>query len=468
MSDKKLESRSIFIFRRDFRLYDNVSFIECYKNSDIVIPIFIFTPEQIDKKLNPYFSNNGFQFMIESLEELNQELKDKYNSKIHYFNGDNVDILKKIYKEFQYTNIYFNKDYTLYAQERDNKIKDYCEKKNILLNVYEDYLLNPIGTYLKEDGTPYEVYGPFKKNARKIKVPKPSNFQFDPKQNKFGKIKSTLNPESSLLKEINPNLLVYGGRENALKILKNMRKFSFYANERNNLIQPTTLLSAYIKFGCVSIREVYQTVVQLFGIEHGIIDQLYWREFYFYLAFYIPRVLQGKSLKEKYDGIQWENNPKNIEAWMKGETGFPAVDAGMRQLNSTGYMHNRARLITSGILIKILNVDWRIGEKYFATQLIDYDPCVNNGNWQWSSGSGADSQPYFRILSPWKQAKDNDPDCEYIKKWIPELRDIPVKDILNWDKTSSKYKSIKYPSPIVDYEKMRKDIMDVYKTGFGY
>jgi deoxyribodipyrimidine photo-lyase len=196
-----------------------------------------------------------------------------------------------------------------------------------------------------------------------------------------------------------------------------------------------------------------------------LIDQLLWREFYYYLAYYFPRVLQGKSLKEQYDGIKWNNDPKIFEAWTNGNTGFPGVDAGMREMNSTGYMHNRARLITSGILIKILNIDWRLGEKYFARTLIDYDPSVNNGNWQWSSGSGADSQPYFRIMSPWKQVIDNDPDCEYIKKWIPELADVPVKDILNWGKSYTKYKNIKYPKPIVDYEVMRKEIVDVYKKG---
>jgi deoxyribodipyrimidine photo-lyase len=180
----------------------------------------------------------------------------------------------------------------------------------------------------------------------------------------------------------------------------------------------------------------------------------------------MPKVLEQKSLKEQYDKIKWENNPKIFEAWKNGNTGFPGVDAGMREMNETGFMHNRARLITSGILIKILNCDWRLGEKYFATQLVDYDPSVNNGNWQWSSGSGADSQPYFRILSPWKQVQDNDPNCEYIKKWIPELNDVPNKDIINWGKYYEKYKNkVKYPKPIVDYDIMRKEIVEVYKKG---
>ena len=464
--------KSIFIFRRDFRLVDNLGLIECAKKSSSILPIFIFTPEQIEN--NEYFSSNSFQFMLNALENLNQELVEKYNSKIHYFYGDNISVLKKIRKEYEYDAIYFNMDYTLYAKKRDLEIKKFSEDNNIQCTLIEDYLLMPISTYLKSDGTPFLVYGPFKKNAKN----KSSTKQYAiPRPNKI-KIDKFISFEFSFLYNLkklekyytkNPNLLISfenTNRESVLKILKNIDKFINYAEERNTLIQPTTMLSAYIKYGIISIREVYHYLVEEFGIEHGLIDQLYWREFYFYIAYYIPRVLEGKSLKEKYDGIKWENNKKNIEAWKNGLTGFPAVDAGMREMNTTGYMHNRARLITSGILIKILNCDWRIGEKYFAQMLLDYDPIVNNGNWQWSSSSGADSQPYFRIMSPWKQAIDHDQDCEYIKKWIPELKDVPAKDILKWNITCKKYKNkVSYPEPIVNYEEMRKSIMDVYKKG---
>jgi deoxyribodipyrimidine photo-lyase len=452
--------KSIFIFRRDIRLTDNTALVECYQNSDKVLPIFIFTPEQT--KNNEYFSSNSFQFLLESLDSLDNLLKTKYKSQLHYYYGNNVTVLEKLLKEYSYDSIYFNIDYTPYAIERDNSIKEFCESNNITYNVYEDYLLFPVGTLLKADGKAYEKYTPFKNNAKTKKFPNVNNYDF--KINKFEKIKYDYKL-SSLKYVFNENLLVHGGRINALEILKNIQTFINYGSERNDLMTSTTHLSAYIKYGSVSIREVFNTVSNAFGINHVLIDQLLWREFYYYLAYYFPRVLQGKSLKEQYDGIKWNNDPKIFEAWTNGNTGFPGVDAGMREMNSTGYMHNRARLITSGILIKILNIDWRLGEKYFARTLIDYDPSVNNGNWQWSSGSGADSQPYFRIMSPWKQVIDNDPDCEYIKKWIPELADVPVKDILNWGKSYTKYKNIKYPKPIVDYEVMRKEIVDVYKKG---
>ena len=452
--------KSIFIFRRDYRLFDNSAFIECYKNSDSILPIFIFTPEQT--KNNEYFSSNSFQFLLESLDSLDNELKDKYKSQLHYYYGTNIDVLEKLLKEYKYNSIYFNIDYTPYAVKRDDIIKDFCEKNGIEYNVYEDYLLFHIGTLLKSDGKAYEKYTPFKNNAKTKTFPLINNFQY--KGTKLDKIKYDFKL-SSLKYLFNENLFVHGGRDNALEILKNIQNFVNYGSTRNDLIINTTHLSAYIKYGCVSIREVFNTVVNAFSINHVLIDQLLWREFYFYLVYYFPRVLEGKSLKEQYDGIKWGNDPKIFEAWTNGMTGFPGVDAGIREMNSTGYMHNRARLITSGILIKILNIDWRLGEKYFAKMLIDYDPAVNNGNWQWSSGSGADSQPYFRIMSPWKQVIDNDPDCEYIKKWIPELKDVPIKDIQNWGKTYNKYKNIKYPKPIVDYDIMRKDIVEVYKKG---
>ena len=456
--------KSIFIFRRDFRIVDNTGLIECCRRSSKIYPIFIFTPTQIEK--NEYFSSNSFQFLLESLHELDQEIGLRFKSNIQYFYGDNVEVLEKLLTKIKFDAIFFNKDYTKYAVHRDKEIIDFCNKNSKKCILVEDYLLSPLGTYLKQDGTPYEVYGPFKKHAKTIKVSKPDNYKFNDVEISFPIVKSEMSLADLDDKYVyNSDNLVRGGRANALKILKTMKKFVNYAEERNNLMTPTTHLSAYIKYGCVSIREVYEKTFDLYGINHVLIDQLLWREFYYYLGYYIPRVLEGKSLKEKYDKIVWKNDPKIIEAWKSGVTGFPAVDAGMREMNKTGFMHNRGRLITSGILIKILNVDWRIGEKYFAQTLIDYDPIVNNGNWQWSSGSGADSQPYFRIMSPWKQAIDNDPNCDYIKKWIPELADVPNKDIFKWSETYSKYKSTGYPKPIVDYSIMRKEIVEIYKKG---
>lgn len=461
--------KSIFIFRRDFRINDNIGLIECCKKSDSILPIFIFTPEQINKNKNKFFSSNSFQFMIQSLNDLNNTLITQFNSKLHIFFGDNTEVLKEIYDKYKYDAIFFNKDYTPYACNRDGKIIDLCNELKINCEIFEDYLLMPVGTFLKKDGEVYQKYTPFKNNAKTFTINRPNTYKIKNFNGKF-----ILNNHLTKYKlddfdeyyVNNPDLLIEGSRENALNILKNIDSFVNYGNERNDLSTNTTHLSAYIKFGLVSIREVFDKIEKTLGINHVLIDQLIWREFYYYLIYYIPRILEnGESLKTQYDNIEWENDKNIFEAWKNGTTGFPGVDAGMREMNKTGFMHNRARLITSGILIKILNCDWRLGEKYFAQMLLDYDPSVNNGNWQWSSGSGADSQPYFRIMSPWKQTLDNDPDCKYIKKWIPELKDVPNKDIHNWNKACEKYKHIKYPKPIVNYENMRKEIVKIYKKG---
>jgi len=336
--------KSVFIFRRDYRLTDNSAFIECWKNSDNILPVFIFTPEQT--KDNEYFSSNSFQFLLESLHSLDDELKDKFKSQLHYYYGTNIAILEKLLKEYKYNSIYFNIDYTPYAIKRDELIKDFCKKNSIECNTYEDYLLFPIGTLLKADGKAYEKYTPFKNNAKTKTFPYVNNFQY--KGTKLDKIKYDFKI-SSLKYTFNENLLLHGGRDYSLEILKNIQTFVNYGSERNDLNTSTTHLSAYIKYGCISIREVFNTVFNSFGINHVLIDQLLWREFYYYLVYYFPRVLQGKSLKEQYDGIKWDNDPKIFEAWTKGMTGFPGVDAGIREMNSTGYMHNRARLISSGI-----------------------------------------------------------------------------------------------------------------------
>ena len=456
--------KSLFIFRRDFRLVDNTGLIQCINESTEVLLIFIFTPEQIEK--NEYFSSNSFQFLIESLDCLNGEVK-KYKGYIHYYFGENISILEKIKEIYEYDKVYTNKDYTPYAIKRDEEINIYLKKEKKELILVEDYLLSPMGTFLKKDGTPYQKYTPFWKNSWEFTIRKVNLESPWEKKNIFITKKDNTISLNDLQKyyKINNEIMVHGGRKNALIILDNINKFNKYEDFRNDLTYETTHLSSYIKYGNISIREVYHLFNKKFGQKCTLNSQLVWREFYFYIGYYFPRVLQGKSLKEKYDQISWKNNKTFIKSWKNGITGYPVVDAAMRQMNTIGFMHNRGRLITSAILIKILNCDWRIGEKYFAEQLIDYDPLVNNGNWQWSSGSGADSQPYFRIFNPWTQSKKFDPDCIYIKKWVPELKDVPSKEIHEWYKYYNKYKNISYPHPINNYEDAREEIKETYKIG---
>ena len=262
----------------------------------------------------------------------------------------------------------------------------------------------------------------------------------------------------------NNDIHVNGGRKNAKLILKKLKEMKDYDKFRNELNIETTHMSAYIKFGCISIREVYHKLAKLYNKKHPLIRQLIWREFYYHLNVgFIDRF--GKSLKPKYDKIKWSKNETLFEKWTKGQTGFPIVDACMQQINNTGFMHNRGRLIVASFLIKNLHHDWRKGEKYFAQQLVDYDPFVNNGNWQWVSGSGADSQPYFRIFNPMSQSKNYDKEAKYIKKWLPNLESVPAKDLHDWPSNYKKYdlKDLKYYEPIIDYKKSRQVIIDKYK-----
>ena len=242
------------------------------------------------------------------------------------------------------------------------------------------------------------------------------------------------------------------GRKECLDILSNLTRFNNYEVERDYPSKErTTHLSPYLKFGTCSIREAYHRIKTVLGNEHPLIRQLYWRDFFVQIGYYFPRVFNS-AFREKFNEIKWQNNMNIFELWCNGKTGFPIVDAGMRELNSTGYMHNRVRMIVSSFLVKDLHLDWRKGEEYFANKLIDLDIAVNNGNWQWTASTGCDAQPYFRIFNPWIQQRKYDPDCKYIKKWVPELKEVKREIIHNWFK-QKETKSINYPKPIVDHNK---------------
>ena len=449
---------SLYIFRRDFRIIDNIGFTECMKNNKYIIPIFIFTPEQI--KTNSYKSSNAVQFMIQSLENLNNVLDNKLN----LLYGNQESIILQLIKKYKINSIYTNTDYTPYSIKRDYQLSKLCNKLQINFKLFHDICLLKPGTVLNKTKQYYQKFTPFYNEHLKHSINKPTKNNNKVNFKKIDiKYSISFNKTKSFYK-YNKYISVLGGRNIGLLILKNIIDFKNYKKERNILALNTTRLSAYLKFGCLSIREVYYSFLKNFGKKCDLIKQLIWRDFYYNLGFgYKDRF--GKSLKEKYDNIKWINNKTFIDKWKNCKTGYPVVDACMKELNTTGYMHNRGRLIVSGFLIKNLQTNWRIGEKYFATQLVDYDVLVNQGNWQWASGSGADSQPYFRIFNPWLQSKNFDPDCIYIKKWLPELKDIPNKEIHEWDKFYSKYKL--YYKPIIDYKLSKEITLNIYKKGIN-
>ena len=258
--------------------------------------------------------------------------------------------------------------------------------------------------------------------------------------------------------QLNSNLLYIGGRENAKQVLSQIP--NNYGKTHDTLSMPTTQLSSFIKFGCISVREVYSAFNQK---SPQLVRQLFWREFYAHILYAFPQL--NRSLNSKYDNIKWDNNRTWFNAWTNGMTGFPVVDACMRQLNTTGYMHNRGRLIVASFLVKTLLIDWRWGEKYFAQNLVDYDVASNSQNWLWIAGGGADSQEYFRIFNPWEQSKKHDHDCVYIKQWVPELQMVDNRHIHNWYRDDFRTSSV-YPKPIVDYVEQKKKVLDAYKKIF--
>ena len=452
----------LFIFRRDFRIIDNNGLNLLNDRCKNIYTIFIFTPEQVGSG-NKYKSDNSVQFMIESLQDLASQIS-KAGGHLYTFFGHNDKVVEDCIKAWDINIVCFNLDITPYAKERDAKIIKLCEHLKTYVMYDYDYYLHQPGTILNGSGEPYQKFTPYYESCLKKKVEAPAKMRKLHLKKSDAHIPNKITLEQALTRftKVNPDILVHGGRPDAIKTLKTaLRTQTHYVKNHNDLDKQTTQLSAYIKFGCLSVREIYKALRS----KTAIIRQIIWRDFYANILYSFPHVL-GHALKTKYNKIHWHHNETWFKKWCQGDTGFPVVDAGMRQLNASGYMHNRARLIVASFLVKTLLIDWRKGEEYFATKLTDYDVASNNGNWQWVASTGADSQPYFRIFNPWEQAKNCDPDCEYIKQWVPELKDVPVKDILNWETTYTEYKDTKYPKPIVDYKKQKELALKMLGAAF--
>lgn len=466
---------SIFIFRRDLRLNDNTALIDALKNSNYVIPIFIFTPEQLTN--NPYKSDNCVQFMIESLEDLDKDLH-KHDSKLFFFYGKPNKIIAKLLKDKEIEAVFVNQDYSPYSKERDEKIKKVCDDNDVDFIMLEDQLLNPVGSIRTTSGTIYEKFTPYYNKAKKVKVDSVKSNNYKNFISSRKRISGQFKGNKKKFYKQNNNLAFRGGRKLGLKRLSKINDFKDYNKERNILHIETTRLSAYIKFGCLSIREVFHKIKKKLGMKNDLIKQLYWRDFFFNVLFDNPHIAsknsKNKNFKKEYNKVPWIRYEKASkkekvlwEKWKDGNTGFPVVDAAMREMNVTGYMHNRGRLIVAGFLTKLMMWHWEDGEKYFSNTLLDCDLSANNGGWQFCSGGGVDSQPYFRIFNPWLQSEKFDKDCNYIKKWCPELKNVEPKHIHQWNKwhDHEDYEDIDYFEPMIDYKKARKDALKKYKNG---
>jgi deoxyribodipyrimidine photo-lyase len=449
----------LFIFRRDFRVIDNNGLNLLNSLCKRVYPIFIFTPEQVTGA-NKHKSHNAVQFMIESLQDLASQIR-KMDGQLLCFYGHNNSIISHLIKELDIHIVAFNADYTPYAIQRELEIIHICDKMGVQVEYAHDYYLHPPGTIVNGQKETYQKFTPYYTSATKKKVDSPAGLRKIHFATTNKRLQNTMRLDTALQRftTINANILVHGGRTNAIKQMRIAAKnIKNYSKTRDTLSLPTSQLSAYIKFGCVSIREVYK----VFRSKHDFIRQLYWRDFYMNILYTFPHVLE-KALKPKYDKIRWHYNENWFNKWVQGKTGFPVVDASQRQLVHIGWTHNRGRMISSSILTKILLIDWKKGERFYAQHLVDYDVANNNGGWQWAMGGGSDSNPYFRYFNPFLQSKEHDPDCTYIKTWIPELADVPAKDIHNWETAWENHKNCGYPKPIVDYKEQKQLSIRMYK-----
>lgn len=439
----------LFLFHRDLRIIDNITLNALSDKCDKIIPTFIFTPEQVTN-VNTYKSDASVQFMIESLDDLAHTIG---RNKMLFMYGDTTITLERIIKENNVTVVGYNEDYTPYAIKRDAKLVDMCNKLGVEVISHNDFYLTRPGDVRTNagKGDVYKKFTPFYNAVLKMKVAKPTsnnNIMFVK-----GRSEANITLEEAYTRFITPNaeVNVRGGRSEGIKIIEHLRKGTFdeYDKTRDKLALKTTELSAYLKFGCVSVREAYWAAKN----NAPLIRQIYWRDFYAHVLFAYPDGVFASG-----NNIKWNKNKKWLDAWKEGRTGFPIVDAAMRQLNTTGYMHNRGRMIVASFLSKTLLIDWREGEKYFATKLVDYDVASNNLNWQWTV---LDNYPYIRIFNPWTQSREHDPDATYIKKWVPELDNIEVNDIHNWRDKWREHKGI-YTQPIVVFEEQRDKAMTVY------
>ncbi|MDH3312281.1 MAG: DNA photolyase family protein [Nitrosopumilus sp.] len=428
--------KSLFIFRRDLRLDDNTGLIKSLTNSKTVIPCFIYD-DNLLKNLND--SKFRWNFLAESLLDLDLDLKKKKTS-LQIFQGNSNLIVNEIIAKHDVDAVFVNTDFSNYSKNRDVKINQICKQNNIDFNCSLDFLLHNPNEIKTNDEKPYMIYSHFYKKVRQFSVRSSSK---NSKKNYFNEKISNIQIKIPSIKK--PE--IPGGRKKGLKIIKNLEKFIDYKKFRDFPgLGHTTTLSAHNKFGTLSIREIYHEIEQQLGSEHILMGGIYWREFFNYILFHFPWS-QNKSFRKKFQKIQWSKSKENFSAWTNGKTGFPIVDAGMRQINQSGFMHNRVRMIVASFLTKDLHIDWRWGERYFAKRLVDYDPAVNVGNWQWAASTGCDAVPYFRIFNPWLQQEKFDANCTYIKKWIPELHGIPSKTIHNlWKDFPS---DIDYVKPIV-------------------
>ncbi len=439
---------SVFWHRRDLRLEDNAGLYHALKSGHPVLPLFIFDTDILDKLEDR--QDARVTFIHDEVLKLKYQLEEMGSSMVIKY-GKPIEIWKELIKEFEIAEVYTNRDYESYARQRDEEVQAFLSSQGIPFFDYKDHVIFEEKEVVKKDGSPYTVFTPFSKRW-KARLLDHSNSGESISESYYFKPYSTENyfthffktfphPEISLQKmNFKKSNVHIPGREVKQVIIRN------YGENRNfPAIEGTSRLGVHFRFGTISIREKARKASKL---SETYLNELIWRDFYAMILANFPHVENG-PFREKYAGIEWRNKEDEFQAWCEGKTGYPIVDAGMRELNTTGYMHNRVRMITASFLTKHLLVNWQWGEAYFAKKLLDFDLASNNGGWQWAAGSGTDAAPYFRIFNPTSQQQKFDKDMSYIKKWVPE------------------YGTSDYPKPIVEHKFARERCLETYKKGLN-
>jgi len=429
---------SVFWFRRDLRIDDNAGLYHALKGENPVLPVFIFDREILDQLGDK--DDARVTFIHQTITELGEELH-KYGSSVLVLHGRVEGAWQSLLKQYNIAAVYTNHDYEPYAKERDEAIASLLKAHDIPFNTYKDQVIFEKDEVIKDDGKPYTVYTPYNRKWYQKLTP----FYLKAYPNKKY-VKNLVKTDIFPL----PDLMQIGFEKSNLDFpaINYKELIPAYSETRDfPATKGTTHIGLHLRFGTVSIRELARTA-NTFN-EKTWLNELIWREFYMMILYHFPRTAD-QAFRPEYDNIKWVNNESQFAAWCRGETGFPLVDAGMRELNATGYMHNRVRMVVASFLSKDLLIDWRWGERYFARKLLDYEMASNVGGWQWSAGGGTDAAPYFRIFNPDSQVKKFDPDLKYIKKWVPEYADFS-----------------KYPQPIIDHAFARDRCLKVFKEALN-
>lgn len=424
---------NIFWFRRDLRLYDNCGLYHALKKKN-VLPVFIFDPEIIDKLDDK--KDKRVNFIFDELAVINSQLR-PYNSQVQLFYDLPINVFKYLTEKYAIQAVFYNHDYEPYAIKRDQEVTTYLKSQNIDVQSFKDQVVFEKNEIVKKDSKPYTVFTPY---ARRWK----EHFSSDktasyPSENMLTNLYRNSQAYTLSLEQIGFKKISYSYPSKSINvdILKNYEKTRDYP-----FLHGTSKLSVHLRFGTISIRQLVKIA---FEQNETFLNELIWREFYMMILWHFPHVVEH-AFKREYDYMNWINDEQDFVAWCKGKTGYPIVDAGMRELNQTGFMHNRLRMITASFLTKHLLIDWRWGEAYFAKKLLDYELSSNNGGWQWAASTGCDAVPYFRIFNPESQTKKFDKNYDYIKKWLPEFRS---KD---------------YPKPIIEHKFARERALHAYKN----